>query len=239
MTPAPLQPYSSQNPKLPPHFNHATTDTVYPLGPLISKATLSELDFDKLLGNLLLRHDFNFVNKIQYRPTTRGSRIDVGVVEAQKYWNAIGIELAGLFAGKFSISICVKSGYRCTTMLRSSLKDTALQRKRLMRLPQMFESVCEILKSLLPIEEWPAIDARLDVNLLVQELGNDVYDFSALSDWLGTLLRRFVLPERSHLVNLMTVRIRDGVRIQNVGVTVDGLVRLFSILEIMKLVSLL
>ena len=101
----------------------------------------------------------------------------------------------------------------------------------------MFESVCEILKSLLPNEEWPALDARLDADLLVQGLENDVYDFSALSDWLGALLRRFVLSERTHLVDSMTVKIRDGVRDMKAGVIVDGLAQVFGILEIMKLVS--
>ena len=232
--------YSSPTPSYSPNPDHTTAETVHEccqLIPPISKATLSELDLDRLIGNLLLRHDLNFDHKIRYGPTVRGSRAESRVVEAQKYWDAMGTELSELYFGRPPLSNCSSSDCRCSTTPRCPPRDTALHYTRLLRLKQMFESVREIIKSLLPIEEWPTIDAGLDADLLVQELDNDACNFTALSDWLGTLLRRFMLPERRYLVDLMIAKIRDGVRNVDIDLIVDGLIRVFGILEVMKLVS--
>ena len=102
----------------------------------------------------------------------------------------------------------------------------------------MFEAVGEILKSLLPRDQWPAIDARLDVDLLVQELRNDACDFVALSEWLGTLLRRFVSPDRALLIDSMICKMHDGVRNKDIGEILDSFKRTFQILEVLTLVSL-
>ncbi len=207
--------------------------------PPITKATLSEIDLDSLFTNLLLRHDLNFDPKIQYRPTIRGIKDGSGVTEALKYWNAIGFEVAGLFVAKGFSSVCGSSHCCCCTSLRG---DKGSLQTRLMRLPSMFETVREILKDLLKdclsIDEWLVIDTRLDIDLLVQELENDTCDLVALSDWLGALLRRFCSPERHHLVDLMVFEVHHGVRSANTTEVRNGLMRIFSILETMKLVSL-
>jgi len=198
--------------------------------PPITKASLEELDFDHLLDNLLLRHDLNFDPMIQYRPTTHGIRGEIRMTEALQYWNAVRTELAGWFMDQGKCCCC-------WTTLRSSPTDKDPVRTTLRRLPKMFESVREILKSLLPESERSAIDARLDIGLLVQELENGACDFIALSEWLGVLLRHYCSSERSHLVDDMTTMIRSGVQDTNIGNILTGLMQIFTILEAMKLVS--
>lgn len=101
----------------------------------------------------------------------------------------------------------------------------------------MFETVRVILKSLVPEYEWSTIDARLDIDLLVQQLENEACDFIALSEWLGVLLRRYCLPEGSQLIDEMTTNIRSGVHNVDTGQILTGLMQIFTILEVMKLVS--
>lgn len=198
--------------------------------PPITKASLGELDSEHLFDNLLLRHDLNFDPKIQYRPTTHGLRGEIRMTEALEYWNAMGTELAGWFMDQGK-SCC------CWTTLQSSSIDKRPTRTTLRRLPNMFETVREILKSLLPECEWSAIDARLDIDLLIQELDNGACDFIALSEWLGVLLRRYCSQEGSHLIDEMTTMIRSGVQDVNTGGILNGLMQIFTILEVMKLVS--
>lgn len=200
------------------------------LQPPITKASLGELDSEHLFDNLLLRHDLNFDPKIQYRPTTHGLRGEIRMTEALEYWNAMGTELAGWFMDQGKCCCC-------WTTLRSPPIDKRPIRTTLRRLPNMFGTVREILKSLLPECEWSAIDARLDIDLLIQELENGACDFIALSEWLGVLLRRYCSPEGSQMINEMTTMIRSGVHNVNTGEILTGLMQIFTILEVMKLVS--
>lgn len=101
----------------------------------------------------------------------------------------------------------------------------------------MFHTVGDILKSLLPESESSAIDARLDVDLLFQQLENGGCDFIRLSEWLGDLLRHYCLPERRATVDEMTFRIRSGVQEGSTSDILEGLMQIFTILEAMKLVS--
>lgn len=200
------------------------------LQPPITKASLGELDSEHLFENLLLRHDLNFDPKIQYRPTTHGVRGEIRMTEALEYWNAMGTELAGFFMDQGKCCCC------WTTLPTSPLRNSPVQ-TTLRRLPNMFETVRVILKSLVPEYEWSTIDARLDIDLLVQQLENEACDFIALSEWLGVLLRRYCLPEGSQLIDEMTTNIRSGVHNVDTGQILTGLMQIFTILEVMKLVS--
>ena len=101
----------------------------------------------------------------------------------------------------------------------------------------MIEAIREISKSLLPVDEWSSIDARLDVELLTQEMKHGLCDFTNLSDWLGSLLRRFCSPARDHLIDEMTSAIQFGVLNAQPRSTANGLMSIFDILQTMKLVT--
>ena len=93
------------------------------------------------------------------------------------------------------------------------------------------------MKNLMPPEEWPVIDARLDVKFLMLQLERGMCDFTALSEWLGTFLRRFCSPTRDLLLHKMTSAIRSGVENADVHSIVHGLNTIFEVLQGMKLVS--
>ena len=204
--------------------------------PPITKSTLSQLDADQLYGNLLLRQDLNFDPNIQYRPVTGGDLGNLRTMEASEYWDALSLELARWFMRRDNAWACTPRGCRCASIGRSLDKNKHAPRTRLIRLPRMIDTVRQILKGLLPEEEWPTIDRRLDISLLVQQLDNDAADFVNLSDWLGSLLRKFCSPERHHMITSMTSTIRLGVYNRDVGRLSNGLMHVFEILEVMKLV---
>ena len=208
------------------------------LMPPITKISLSELDLENLLNNLLLRHDLNFDPKIQYRPSTYGAQGERRMTAAVEYWNAMGTELFGHLAGRGSSSACGFSGCQCSLRARSQPTSQASHKQKLIRLPRMFETLREILKSLLPPDEWPAIDAWLDIDLLVQEVESNACDFRGLVEWLGSLLKRFCFAARHDLLHNMTSRMRGGVENQDTAEILNGLMQMFSILEVMKLVRM-
>jgi hypothetical protein len=101
----------------------------------------------------------------------------------------------------------------------------------------MFETIREIMKTLAPECKWHAIDERLDAALLAQQLDNGVCDLVSLGDWFDELLRPLCSPERYPLFSMMISMIKRGMQTADAEIIVDGLKRLFSILEIMRLVS--
>ena len=204
--------------------------------PPITNLTLGQLDCDQLYSNLLLRHDLNFDPNIQYRPVTDGDLGSLRMLEASEYWNAMSSELARWLMRKDNAR--ARTSKRCRYAMggRSSGQNKQAPQVQLTRLPRMFDTVRQILKGLLPEEEWPTIDRRFDISLLVQQLENNAANFVELSEWLGFLLQRFCSPARHHMITSMTSTIRDGIHKRDVGRLLSGLMQIFEILETMKLV---
>lgn len=94
-----------------------------------------------------------------------------------------------------------------------------------------------ILKSLTHEDEWDAIDARIDVDLLVQQLKNRAFDLVSLSDWLAVLLRRCCSTKRYQAIDMMTSSIRLGIERREAQLITTGLTIMFETLESSKLVS--
>ena len=218
--------------------------TIYPvhprcasLDPPISKATLNELDLDSLANNLLLRHDLNFDPRIQYQPNIDHLGGQRRISEALQYWSAVRAELSGCVRDQRYPTTSTLSSSGCGTILRSPLQSKSPHLTGLVRLPRIFENVREILKGLLPSEEWSAIDARLDVVLLVQELENAAFDFTSLGDWLCTLLQRFCLPERKPLIESLILAVHAGIQTKDPNHIICALQQIFRLFEILKLVS--
>lgn len=206
------------------------------LDPPITKETLSELDWDRVSNNLLLRHDLNFEPHIQYRPNTYGVCGQERITQTSLYWDAVKRVIEVYLADREGK--CISHAEPC---LRNSLPSSKPVRQGCQvseRLPRMFEAVRETLKTLVSEEEHQAIDSRLDVELLMQQMENGACDFVSLGDCLASLLRRYCSPERDQLFDDMTERIRLGVHKADAQLITNGLRCAFSILEIMRLVSL-
>ena len=202
------------------------------LEPLVSEESLRELELRRISKNLLLRHDLNFDRNITCRPNTHGARGQQRAVQSVEYWNAIRKDLDLLLMNGYTSSSIepshntVSSTQACSSCARD-----------LPRLSRMFGAVRMILKSLIHEDEWDAIDARLEVDLLIQQLKNRAFDLVAFSDWLAVLLRRFCSPKRYQSIDAMTSSIRLGVEHVEAPLITIGLKYMFDILEIIKLVS--
>lgn len=202
------------------------------LEPPVSEESLCELELRRLSNNLLLRHDLNFDRDITYRPNTHGLRGQLRTVQSFEYWSAITKELDILLTNDYTSPSSEPSHHTV-----SSTQACSSCAPELPRLSRMFDEVRMILKSLMHGDEWDAIDARLDIDLLVQQLKNRAFDLVALSDWLAVLLRRCCSSKRYHSIDMMTSSIRLGIERGEAQPITTGLTRLFEILESSKLVS--
>ena len=195
------------------HFWEAT------LLPPVTKPSLGELDISSIMNNSKLRHDINFDRELHFRPNLDGHKGQMKR-EAQKgYWQAITAELEVY-------------RYMCESSMSESYKK-GLREDCERRIPQMFETVKDILKNLVPDRDQPAVDEHLDVPMVMQEIAKGVCDFISIAVWLAQLLKRHCAPMRDEMVDRMVEKIRKG---DSASISA-GLCELFSVLEAMKLVS--
>ena len=201
------------------------------IDPPITKCSLAELDFKRIINDPKLRHDLNFEREIAFRPNYDGPRGAEKKATAKAYWDALGEELAQYFTQRYELHPTAN----CNTATPEIHNRTPISPQR--RLPQMFHTIKAILKSLVPETECFAIDQTLDVEFLLQQLEKGVCDLVSLSDWLGKLLMGSCSPCRDPLVRKMVGTIQEAASDQDVRGLVDGIEQLFVILETMKLVS--
>lgn len=200
------------------------------LDPPVTKASLGELDLARIMNDPKLRHDLNFEREVAFRPNLYGSKGKQKIRHAEDYWEALVVELAVYIVRCYRISKfpAVSSGWLLRPTLISSVR---------WRLPRLFETIRDIVKTLVPAPELDAVDQRLDVDLLMQELDYGSCDLTALSEWLGRILLGSCSPLRDPSVTEMVSKIKQGVEGNDARTLVDGLKLLFGVLETMKLVS--
>lgn len=199
-----------------------------PEPPPVTKQSLSELDIGNIVQNIKLRHDVNFDRDLSFRPNLDGAKGQEKLRATQKYWMALEAELAlydRLFRG--SPSLATVAGY----------PKIVEQAQR--RIPKMFETIRDVLKSLVPERDHSRVDDHLDVEMLMQEIRRGVCDLVRLAEWLAHLLKEHCAPMRDELVDRMVQRTRSGVVSNESSCIVAGLCELVSILEAMKLVCCL
>lgn len=200
------------------------------LDPPVTKASLGELDLVRIMNDPKLRHDLNFEREVAFRPNLYGSKGKQKIRHAREYWEALVVELA------IYIVRCYRTSESPAILSGWLLKPALIPNVR-WRLPRLFETIRDILKTLVPAPEWAAVDQRLDIDLLMQELDYGSCDLTALSEWLGKLLLGSCSPLRDPSVTEMVSTIKQGVELNNPRTLVDGLKLLFGVLETMKLVS--
>ena len=210
----------------------SSNPNVVSLDPPVTQEVLRELDTLRLEHDLNFRHDLNFDPEIEFRVNTQGPQRRERECE---YWHALATEIALLLAhyqrnadGHSSHPLCIS--------LPSQGVQTFPQSGPL-RLPRLFGALQNILKHLLPSEQWPIIDAALDVRLLMQQLEHGICDLIALSEWLSKYLRRFCSPTRDCLLDKITSAIRSGVENAKTERILHGLITTFEVLYLMNLVS--
>lgn len=243
----PLAPHISSNgakwehlaqespPPLTASTDRSTDLEVVSLDPPITQRILSELDLPQLEQDLILRHHLNFAADIELRLDTQGSQAEKGRELELEYWHALTDEITFWLMHCQKLASCPP--HRPLSLLFPGPGATISPHGLAPRLFRLFGAIRDIMKDLLPCEEWPMIDARLDVTFLMLQLERGICDFTALSEWLSNLLARFCSPTRDRLLHTMTSAIRSGVENADVHCLVKGLVTIFEILQGMKLVS--
>ena len=207
------------------------------LEPPITKTSLSELDLVRIINDPKLRHDINFEREITFKPNDRGEHLKGKLDSAQMYWEALVIEFS-LYRRRLRSPGSQDLMGHDQKISTTNLTELSALRHVAIRLPHTFTAIREILKTLVPGSEWAAIDERLDVDLLIQELENGVCDIKGLANWLQSLLLRSCSPLRDHQVHKMVTLVHEGVDKDDAHLLVSGLRDLFGILETMKLVGL-
>jgi hypothetical protein len=101
----------------------------------------------------------------------------------------------------------------------------------------MFQTVQQVLKTLVPDRDYARVDEHLDVAMLMQEIERGVCDMVRLAEWLAQLLKEHCAPMRDTWVDNMVNLTKEGASGEGIEKIVEGLRDLFTILEIMKLVS--
>lgn len=198
------------------------------LDPPVTKASLGELDLVRIMNDPKLRHELNFEREVAFRPNLNGPKGEQKIRHAREYWEALVVELAVYMVRCHRLPPAVLSGW---LVRPASILDVRW------RLPRLFETIRDILKTLVPAAEWAAVEQRLDVELLMQELDHGSCDLTALGEWLGKLLLGSCSPLRDPSVTEMVSKIKQGVALNDARILVDGLRLLFGVLETMKLVS--
>lgn len=192
--------------------------------PPVTKGTLSELDLPCIMSNINLRMDANFDRDLHFKPDLDGEKGRRKRKEATDYWEAMATEITiyAFYAAHQSDTTC---------------DDMCIDQHQTFepRLPGMFDTLQDVLKTLVPERDHPSVMQNLEVPLLMQQIRKGVLDMVGVATWLAALLKTHCAPMRDEWADRMVKQISLGSRSQNSFEVVRGLQTLFAILEAMKL----
>ena len=195
--------------------------------PPITTESLGELDMPRIINNPKLRHDCNFDRELHFRPNLDGAKGKQKIKIAADYWKAL--------EGELFVYGIVHQRRRDPQQTESEEHWRGILMACQKRLPKVFHTIRDILKSLVPDVDQKAILDRLDVELIMQEILNGMCDLIDLGNWLAKILKNHCAPMRDVMVDAMQVEIKRGASEEKPGRLVNGIRQLLNILEAMKL----
>lgn len=179
--------------------------------PPINLQGLKEIDLQEILKNPQLRHDIIFDPLLQFRPNLDGER---GLKKRQlsdKYWNDVENE----------IFVCIQR--------------PDLFRYEQSRLVPLFETLREVLLTIVPPKEASTINSVLDTEMNIRGLLKGSLIMSNLSEWLSQLFKNHCAPMRDPMVDKMSNIFEQAETENSLPKSIEGLRLVFQILETMKL----
>lgn len=182
--------------------------------PPINLQCLKEIDLQEIVKNPQLRHDIVFDPLLQFRPNLDGER---GIKKRQAwdtYWYDVENELI-IYMHQPNMF-----NYNHT------------------RLVPLFDTLREILLTIVPQRESQQIENILDTELNVQNLvksGNVWLAMNDLASWLAQLFKHHCAPMRDPWVDKMKCKFDNAKETQSMTELMDGFKSIFQILEAMKL----
>ncbi|KAI0010642.1 T-complex 11 [Xylariaceae sp. FL0662B] len=187
-----------------------------PLEPPVTKATLSELDVNKIIHNPKLRHDINFDPELHFRPNLDGEKGRRKQDKANQFWNALGDQLQLFVVNRDEFMRRFRQGEEWC-------------------LPLLLKSVKEIIQTLVPQRDRLHLDEGLNVELIMQQFSKGMADLEKLASWLSGVLKSHCAPMRDEWVDEMYNQLTNGNKTNNMEELVQGMRSLLSVLEAMKL----
>ncbi|KAG2162646.1 hypothetical protein D6C84_05994 [Aureobasidium pullulans] len=210
----------------------ANTDLITPyeraaMLPPVTQDSLCELDVGRIINNPKLRHDVNFDRELHFRPNLDGYRGKQKLRSADEFWSALRAEL----------EIYKAIGYRLmySTSAEELEEATRMIKANQLRLPGVFTTIYEILKTLVPERDQAIVAERLDVDMIMQQITKGVFDLMDMTRWLSTILKAHCAPMRDEWIDRMVDDITTGVEQGDQNAVVFGLRQTLAILEAMKL----
>ncbi|CAK7263851.1 Protein SOSEKI 1 [Sporothrix epigloea] len=185
--------------------------------PPVTKATLSELDINKIIHNPKLRHDINYDPELHFRPNLDGERGRRKQDRAQQFWDTLRSDLTQFVTDRNSF------------LMSHSPDDNEWS------LPVLLNTVKDIIQTLVPTRDRGLLDEGLNVPLLMQQFARGVVDLEKLAEWLSTVLKMHCAPMRDDWVDEMYKELSRGNHDNDVDQLIKGLCSLLSVLEAMKL----
>lgn len=179
--------------------------------PPINLQGLKEIDLHEIMKNPQLRHDIIFDPLLQFRPNLDGER---GVKKRQlssKYWNDVENEII-VYTEKPELFDYNKT-----------------------RLVPLFDTLREVLLTIVPQKEAATINNVLDTELNMQELLKGSLVMTNLAQWLAELFKRHCAPMRDAWVDKMSDTFKEAEVENSLPKLIEGLRIVFQILETMKL----
>ncbi|KAL7624509.1 Protein SOSEKI 1 [Parahypoxylon ruwenzoriense] len=187
-----------------------------PLEPPVTKATLSELDVNKIIHNPKLRHDINFDPDLHFRPNVDGEKGRRKQEKANQFWNTLTEQLQLFIVDRDEFMRRFGQG-----------EDWCL--------PQLLKSVKEIIQTLVPQRDRMYLDEGLNVDLIMQQFSKGIADLEKLASWLSGVLKSHCAPMRDEWVDEMYNQLTNGNKTNDMEELVQGMRSLLSVLEAMKL----
>lgn len=199
-----------------PPISRTTSTENRLLEPPVTKATLSELDVNKIIHNPKLRHDINFDPELHFRPNLDGERGRKKQEKANQFWNALLDQLYLFVTDRPAfLAQCPDQTNWC--------------------LPQLLRAVREILQTLVPQRDREFLNEGLNVDLLMQQFNKGIADLEKLASWLSGILKLHCAPMRDEWVDKMYDELSSGNRNNDLPELVKGMRTLLNVLEAMKL----
>ncbi|KAK4101939.1 Tcp11-domain-containing protein [Parathielavia hyrcaniae] len=189
--------------------------TAPPLEPPVTKATLSELDVQKIVHNPKLRHDINFDPELHFRPNLDGDKGRRKQEKANQFWNTLFDQLMLFVMDREAFHARYGHGEWC--------------------LPALLRAVRDIIETLVPQRDRDLLNEGLNVDLLMQQFNRGVADLEKLASWLASVLKLHCAPMRDEWVDEMYQELSNGNRNNDMTELVKGMRSLLSVLEAMKL----
>ncbi|CAK7222790.1 Protein SOSEKI 1 [Sporothrix bragantina] len=183
----------------------------------VTKATLSELDVNKIIHNPKLRHDINYDPELHFRPNLDGEKGRRKQDKAQQFWDSLRSDLTQFVTDR-------------DAFLKAHGPDD-----NEWSLPVLLNAVKDIIQTLVPARDRDLLDEGLNVPLLMQQFARGVVDLEKLADWLSSVLKMHCAPMRDDWVDEMYNELSRGNRENDVDELVKGMCSLLNVLEAMKL----